>query len=91
MLKELEAEAARKRKLHAEMKANNGKVAKIDMAQIVLRAEVNANRKPAYDINLTHLSTLRNPIENELATLTVIQSFISVRQVLEEQLKINLE
>ena len=69
------------------MKANNGQISNIDMAQMVQKAKVNANRKQVFDISLSHMANWRNTLPNSLSNeeasiFEAISSFSKVREVL---------
>ena len=70
----------------------DGQVKMTDINEIKQKARVNANKKPAFNIHLSHLSDWRSQQKNQnnkndMAKLEVIQSFTRVREFLQKELE----
>lgn len=69
-----------------------GTLSMVDMTQIQQKARVNANKKPAYDINLSHLSSWRQKTDHtnskqDNTKLEMLNSFVKIRNLLQKELE----
>lgn len=69
----------------------DGTVSEVNMQLVHLRAKVNAEQKPSFNISLSHLAPGRNKTDNgnskaEIAKLQVMHSFTQLRQVLLDEI-----
>ena len=81
----LELRAWKKKKIWEAIK--KGELGIVDMAEIVQNARINANKKPFYEILLSHMSLIRQNRDcKETTRLEITMSFAKLRRQIQKEL-----